>query len=88
MVSPALRRGWIAWVREAYRVSERRACGVGHVRRSMVRYVSTRATSEPLRQRLRKLAHVRVRYGHKRLHVLLRREGYLNRSGFIGDSVS
>ncbi len=43
----------------------------------MVRYVSTRATSEPLRQRLRELAHVRVSYGYKRLHVLLQREGWV-----------
>ena len=38
--------------------------------------VSTRPTSEPLRQRLRELAQARVSYGYKRLHVLLRREGW------------
>lgn len=77
MVSPALRRTWVSWVREAYRVSERRACGAGQVGRSAVRYVSTRPTREPLRQRLRELAHARVSYGYKRLHVMLRREGWM-----------
>jgi putative transposase len=76
MVSPALRRTWVAWVRDAYRVAERRACRAGRVGRSAVRYVSARPTREPLRQRLRELAQVRVSWGYKRLHVLLRREGW------------
>lgn len=77
MVSPALRRTWVAWVRDAYRVSERRACRAGRLGRSAVRYVSTRPTREPLRQRLRELAQVRVSWGYKWLHVLLRREGWV-----------
>lgn len=77
MVSPALRRTWVAWVRDAYGVSERRACHTGALWRSAVRYVSTRPTCEPLRQRLRALAQARVSYGYKRLHVLLRREGWV-----------
>jgi putative transposase len=31
-----------------------------------------------LRQRLRELAQVRVRYGSQRLYILLRREGWLD----------
>jgi putative transposase len=76
MVSPALRRMWVAWVRDAYGVSERRAWQTGALWRSAVRYVSTRPTREPLRQRLREMAQVRVSWGYKRLHVLLRREGW------------
>jgi putative transposase len=41
-----------------------------------VSYKSRRPSQEPLRRRLRELATVRVSYGHKRLHVLLRREGW------------
>ena len=51
MVSPALRRTWVAWVQDAYGVSERRACHTGALWRSAVRYVSTRPAAEPLRQR-------------------------------------
>ncbi len=42
----------------------------------VVCYKSRRPAQEPLRCRLRELALVRVSYGHKRLRVLLRREGW------------
>ncbi len=44
--------------------------------RSSIRYRSVRPSQEPLRVRLHDLASVRVRYGYRRLHVLLRREGW------------
>ena len=40
------------------------------------RYESVRDPQEPLRIRLRDLAASRVRYGYRRLHVLLNREGW------------
>ena len=40
------------------------------------RYRSQARDQAPLRQRLRELAAVRVRYGYRRLHVLLPREGW------------
>lgn len=76
MVSPSDRRRWIGWVRDAFRLSERRACGVGAVGRATIRYVSRRAPQEALRQRIRELAHARVSYGYRRIEVLLRREGW------------
>src|SRR5690606_33953483 len=72
----AQRRAWVRWAQEAYGVSERAACDAGGVARSMVRYVSVAAPQAPLRQRLRELAQARVAYGYRRLHVLLRREGW------------
>ena len=57
-------------------VSERRACSVLGVDRSMVRYRSRRAQSDAEhRRRIRELAHERRRFGYRRLHILLRREG-------------
>jgi len=44
--------------------------------RATQRYVSQAAPQDELRQRLRGLAQARVRYGYRRLHVLLRREGW------------
>lgn len=76
MVGPAVHRAWIGWVRDGFQVSTRRACRATGVWRSVVCYKSRRPTQEPLRRRLRELALVRVSYGHKRLHVLLRREGW------------
>lgn len=46
------------------------------MQRSVIRYAGIRPRREPLRRRLRELAHVRVSYGYRRLHVLLRREGW------------
>src|SRR6476660_308017 len=44
--------------------------------RMTVRYRSRRPDDAELRQRLRALAHERRRFGYRRLHVLLRREGF------------
>ena len=42
-----------------------------------VRYRSRRSNDAELRERLRALAHERRRFGYRRLHVLLRREGFI-----------
>lgn len=75
MVTPAARREAVAHLVEAHDMSERRACRVIGVDRSSVRYQSTRPDDGDLRQRLRELAEARRRFGYRRLHVLLRREG-------------
>jgi putative transposase len=66
----------VAWARTAYALSERRACRALSVARSSTQYQSGRPPQAPLRSRLRELAAVRIRYGYRRLHVLLRREGW------------
>jgi putative transposase len=45
--------------------------------RGSARYRPRRRDEEPLRQRLRELAAERRRFGYRRLHVLLRREGWV-----------
>lgn len=60
----------------AYQLSERRTCGVFGFGRSTIRYRSVRPEQAALRSRLHELASVRVRYGYRRLLVLLRREGW------------
>ncbi len=60
----------------SYGVSQRRACSVLRVARSTVRYQSVADDRAELRIRLRDLASSRVRYGYRRLHLLLQREGY------------
>ena len=76
MVRPAQRRQFVRWAQEAYRVSERRACGAAGIARSSVRYRSVRPSQEPLRRRIREICAVRVRAGYRQVHVLLRREGW------------
>lgn len=41
-----------------------------------MRYVSVRPSQEPLKSRIREIAAARVSYGYRRVHVLLRREGW------------
>ena len=76
MVTPAARREAAAYLRATYEMSERRAIRVIGADRSNVRYRSTRPDDTPLRERLKALAHERRRFGYRRLHVLLRREGH------------
>lgn len=57
-------------------VSERRACRTAGVDRISVRYRSKRGEDAALRERLNALAYERRRFGYRRLHVLLRREGW------------
>ena len=76
MVRPSRRRSLVAWLRRAYQVSERRVCGATGFARSSHRYRSTADPQDELRLRLKELAAARVRYGYRRLHVRLRREGW------------
>jgi putative transposase len=64
----------VGQAREEYAFSQRRACGVMTVAVSSYRYQSRRG-DEPLRTRLVELARCKPRFGYRRLHVLLRREG-------------
>ena len=58
-------------------MSQRRACGLVDLHRSVARYRGRRpgGGDEALRARLRQLAGENRRYGYLRLHALLRREG-------------
>ena len=59
-----------------YTVSARRACRVIQTTRSSVYYTSRKAPLTSLRQRMRELAQTRVRFGYRRLRILLQREGW------------
>lgn len=73
-----MKREAVAYLTSHHRVSKRRACRlVGHCR-STHYYRSARDPKLALRQRMREIAQVRVRYGYRRIHVLLRREGWRN----------
>lgn len=76
MVTPAAKREAVAHLRSAFDMSERRACRIVGCVRMTVRYRSRRQNDGELRARLRALAHERRRFGYRRLHVLLKREGY------------
>lgn len=66
----------MSYLRQHFAFSERHACILVAVPRSTVRYQAQRRRDDsPLRRRLHELAGERPRFGYRRLHVLLRREG-------------
>ena len=76
MVRPAARREVAGHLQVVYGISERRACLATSFGRSSQRYRKRSDPQVALRMRLKELAAARVRYGYRRLHILLRREGW------------
>jgi len=76
VVTPAARREATTYLHQTFEMSERRACRVIGTDRTSVRYQGVRPDDVALRERLKALAQVRRRFGYRRLHVLLRREGH------------
>lgn len=77
MVTPAAERKAVAHLVADHGMSERRACKAIGCCRMSVRYRSTRPDDTELRGRMKAIAHERRRFGYRRLHVMLRREGFV-----------
>ena len=75
-MTPAAKRDAVAHLRKTHRVSERRACSVLGVDRSSVRYRSVRPDDANLRKAMKAVADERRRFGYRRVHVMLEREGW------------
>nr|WP_152034529.1 IS3 family transposase [Burkholderia contaminans] len=73
---PALRKDVVDYVVSHYGLTMRRACRLVKQPRSVQYYRSVKDPRPELRARMREIAHTRVRYGYRRVHVLLRREGW------------
>ena len=73
-----LKRQMVGFVRQRFGVTERRACRQPGFWRSTQRHNSRgEEKDEALKTRLRVLAVERPRFGYRRLHVLLKREGQM-----------
>jgi len=70
------RRRVVQKVEAAYGISERRAIRFTGFARSSMRYRAVRDPQEGLRARILELARERPRWGERRIHLLLRREGW------------
>src|SRR6516165_11950172 len=75
-MKPVRKRQLVDHSRATWQVSIRRACRALPVHRSTYHYRSRRAGQAHLSKRIREIAATRVRYGYRRIHVLLRREGW------------
>jgi putative transposase len=62
---------------QAYRVGVRRATTLVVWHRSTWYYKSVKKSDNAERMRIKEIASTRVRYGYRRIHTLLRREGWL-----------
>lgn len=77
MVTATHRREAVTYLRATYAISARRALRLVGLSRSRWHYRPVRPERDtPIRERLKTLAAARPRFGYKRLHLLLRREGY------------
>ena len=74
-MKPARKREMVDHVRATWQVSIRRACASS---RSSDRPTTTvqAGPAGVLSKRIKEIAETRVRYGYRRIHVLLRREGW------------
>lgn len=70
------RRRLVKELIDEYRVSTKRAAALCLLARSLVYYKAHGRDDRAVRQRIKEIAAVRVRYGMARIHVLLRREGW------------
>jgi putative transposase len=76
-VSPQAQREAVTHLMVTHQFGVTRSCGLIGISRSLYRYESKRPDDTPLKERLAELAGQKRRYGYRRLHVLLRREGWL-----------
>jgi putative transposase len=76
MVGPAALRPAVVELEAKFAMKKRRACRVVGLAPSTLYYRSKRPERADIRARLRDLAAQRPRWGYRRLHVLLHREGH------------
>jgi len=60
-----------------WKVSQRRACRVLQLDPTSYRYTSRRPAQAMLESKIKEICQTRVRYGYRRVHVLLKREGWM-----------
>ena len=75
MVTPVARREAVGHLCRSYEVSQRRACKAVGAERTSIRYRGVMPSDDAIRARLKELAGQRRRFGYRRLHILLSREG-------------
>ena len=64
------------WVQDTYGMGVSRACRLATISRSLWYYRSRRPAQTALTMRMKELAQSRPRFGYRRVHVMLRREGW------------
>lgn len=76
-MTPTRRRERTRWIQETFQIAVARACRLTGLARATWYRKRTARDQSALRLRIRELAMARPRFGYLRIHVLLRREGWL-----------
>jgi len=77
MVTPDAKRDAVVHAMQEHGVSQRRACEALSVDRSSMRYRSVRPDDASIREVMKKVASERRRFGYRRIHVMLERQGII-----------
>ena len=77
MVTPQARKACCKAVVKDHGFSERRACKLVGANRACIRYVSCKLDENLLKEKILSIARNKRRYGYRRIHILLKREGIL-----------
>ncbi len=75
MVKPQAKKAVVSYAQNTYPISERRACRLFRLSRSVSRYRSLKIEDPKVIKRIQELSEQRRRFGYRRLFVLLKREG-------------
>lgn len=73
---PACKRKLVDTIKTDWKVSIRRACSVLKVDRSLYVYKSRRGEQAELKLKIKDICQTRVSYGYRRVHILIKREGW------------
>ena len=75
-MKPGRKRELVDKVRSDWKVSIRRACSTLRIDRALYVYKSKRSDQAVLKHRIKDICETRVRYGYRRIHILLQRDGW------------
>ena len=87
MVTPDAKRGAVAQVCAVHGVSQRRACDVLAVDRSSIRYKTIRPDDAAERAAMKAVAAERRRFGYRRIHIMLNRQGTSDESQEVAQAL-
>ena len=76
LLKPGARKHAADWAMTEKNHNQRRACALAGLDPRVYRRRSSRPEDQGLRQRLKELSGERRRFGYRRLHILLNREGW------------
>ena len=76
LLRPGSRKKAVTWAMTEKQYNQKRACALAGMDPRVYRRVSKRSTDIDLRDRLKELSSERRRFGYRRLHILLKREGW------------